>query len=98
MALVLKLRPGDDVLIHEEGQPDYQLTVTRIFGPHSFEIRTATGEHAVVVDDRSIEAVPNVYLQAGKEGTLRVACLVIDAPRRIRIIKRQHRRLTHGVS
>lgn len=83
MALVLGLRMLERVEVGEK-----MFTVTDILDKGSFFMaETGGSEAALVVSYRAHEIMSNVFVSAG-HGSKRIARLVIEAPKNIKIMRR----------
>ena len=84
MALSLGIKRGEELFIG-----DTRYVLTDILSPHSFVLKCACVEFEIS-DAEAVEVEPEVWISAGRGGHYTLARVVIDAPRRIRILRGEH--------
>ena len=82
MALILSLRQGEDFYLDEE-----RVRVKKVYSNRHFVLETPDGTHHEIVQDRMTEVQKDVFVSSGDRGYSGIARVVIDAPRRIEILR-----------
>jgi hypothetical protein len=88
MALVLRLRKGQDFFVADE-----QVVVSQLFGDARFELEVAsTGKRLEITEEESTELMPDVFISSGGRAQSGLAKIAIDAPREIAILRGENYR------
>lgn len=83
MPLVISLKPGSDFYVD-----DVRFVVTHIENANKFWIqKDGDPKPIMITDDEAVEIVPEVKASAGDYLMFQMIRLVLDAPRRIKIIR-----------
>ena len=82
MALVISLRRGECFFVDET-----PVRVTRVVSFREFILQVNDGQRYTVTDDRMVEILPDVFVGVGHSKQPYLACLAVEAPREIAIVR-----------
>ncbi len=94
MALTLSLREGEDLYFNDD-----RMVLKQINGPSHAVVELGGGVLFDLVDDKTVEIIPGVMVGLGIQTQADWAKLIIEAPRRIAILRGQlYRNESRGMS
>lgn len=92
MALVLKLKVGDAVMIGRE-----RFHVSKIYDRTSFTFVNDDARSFRITENEAVEVMPDVFVSAGDLYESGIVRVVIDAPRDVLIVREKTRHDHEGV-
>jgi len=87
MALIVTLCRGGDVFFLTPDTVAHRFALEKIICETHFQLRANSGKIIDVVDDCSVEVLPDVFVASNDRGQMDQARLLITAPQSVRVLR-----------